>query len=54
MAKKKADLDDKVKIIDYSDEKDYFGFLKLKFLNKFNDINLKITDGILAIWAPKL
>ena len=52
--KKKADLDDKVKIIDYSDGKDYFEFLKLKFLNKFNDINLKITDGILAIWAPKL
>ena len=52
--KKKADLDDKIKIIDYSDEKDYFGFLNLKFLNKFNDVNLKITDGILAIWAPTL
>ena len=50
--KKKAGLDDKIKIIDYAEKGDFFEFLNLKFLNKFNNMNLKLTDGILAIWTP--
>ena len=50
--KKKAGLDDNIKIIDYAKEDSFFDFLNLKFLKKFNDVNLKLNDGILAIWAP--
>ena len=42
----------KYKIIDYAGKGDFFEFLNLKFLNKFNNMNLKLTDGILAIWTP--
>ena len=50
--KKKAGLDDKIKIIDYADNNELLNFLNLKFLKKFNNVNLKLTDGILAIWTP--
>ena len=50
--KKKAGLDDKIKIIDYAKTNDLFDFLNLKFFRKFNNMDLKLTDGILAIWTP--
>mgnify|MGYP001158508399 FL=1 len=50
--KKKAGLDDNIKIIDYAKEDSFFDFLNLKFLKKFNDMNVKLNDGILAIWTP--
>ena len=50
--KKKASLDDKIKIIDYSDDTDFFELINLKFLKKFSNMELKLTDGILAIWTP--
>ncbi len=50
--KKKGGLDDKIKIIDYAKSDNLFDFLNLKFLKKFNNVNLKLTDGILAIWTP--
>ena len=49
--KKKAGLDDNIKIIDYAKEDSFFDFLNLKFLKKFNDMNVKLNDGILAIWT---
>ena len=49
--KKKAGLDDNIKIIDYAREDSFFDFLNLKFLKKFNDMNVKLNDGILAIWT---
>ena len=50
--KKKASLDDKIKIIDYSDDTDFFELINLKFLKKLSNMELKLTDGILAIWTP--
>ena len=50
--KKKASLDDKIKIIDYAEETDFFELINLKFLKKFSNMELKLTDGILAIWTP--
>ena len=50
--KKKAGLDDKIKIIDYAETNDLFDFLNLKLFRKFNNMDLKLTDGILAIWTP--
>ena len=50
--KKKAGLDDNIKIIDYAKKDSFFDFLNLKFLKKFNDMNVKLNDGILAIWTP--
>ena len=50
--KKKAGLDDNIKIIDYAREDSFFDFLNLKFLKKFNDMNVKLSDGILVIWTP--
>ncbi|MEL0247021.1 MAG: signal peptide peptidase SppA [Alphaproteobacteria bacterium] len=50
--KKKAGLDDNIKIIDYAKEDSFFDFLNLKFLKKFNDMNVKLNDGILALWIP--
>ena len=50
--KKKAGLDDNIKIIDYAREDSFFDFLNLKFLKNFNDMNVKLNDGILAIWTP--
>ena len=50
--KKKAGLDDNIKIIDYAKEDSFFDFFNLKFLKKFNDMNVKLNDGILAIWTP--
>lgn len=50
--KKKAGLDDKVKIIDYVERSNFFDMLDLKFLKKISNMELKLTDGILAIWTP--
>ena len=50
--KKKAGLDDKIKIIDYAETNELFDFLNLKLFRKFNNMDLKLTDGILAIWTP--
>ena len=50
--KKKASLDDKIKIIDYAEETNFFELINLKFLKKFSNMKLKLTDGILAIWTP--
>ena len=50
--KKKAGLDDKIKIIDYAETNELFDFLNLNFFRKFNNMDLKLTDGILAIWTP--
>ena len=50
--KKKAGLDDKIKILDYAEKDDLFNFLNLKFLKKISNTDLKLTDGILAIWTP--
>ena len=49
---KKASLDDKVKIIDYVERSNFFDMLDLKFLKKISNMELKLTDGILAIWTP--
>lgn len=50
--KKKAGLDDKVKIIDYVERSNFFDMLDLKFFKKISNMELKLTDGILAIWTP--
>ena len=50
--KKKANLDDKIKIIDYAQTSDFFDLLNLRLLKKFNNMELNLTDGILAIWTP--
>ena len=50
--KKKAGLDDKVKIIDYVERGNFFDMLDLKFFKKISNMELKLTDGILAIWTP--
>ena len=50
--KKKAGLDDKVKIIDYVERNNFFDMLDLKFFKKISNMELKLTDGILAIWTP--
>ena len=50
--KKKAELDDKVKIIDYVERSNFFDMLDLKFLKKISNMELKLTDGILAILTP--
>ena len=48
----KAGLDDKVKIIDYVERSNFFDMLDLKFFKKISNMELKLTDGILAIWTP--
>lgn len=53
--KDEADLDDNVKIINYSEETNYEKLINLKFFNnKINALQTKLYNGFLAIWIPNL
>lgn len=53
--KNEANLDDNVKIINYSEETNYEKLINLKFFdNKINALQTKLYNGFLAIWIPNL
>ncbi len=53
--KNEANLDDNVKIINYSEEKNYEKLINFKFFNnKINALQTKFYNGFLAIWIPNL
>lgn len=52
--KKKGNLDDNVKVIDFDGEENIFKFLNLKIIEKIKKLELSLNDGILAVWVPGL
>ena len=52
--KKKGNLDDNVKVIDFDGEENIFRFLNLKIIEKIKKLELSLNDGILAVWVPGL
>ena len=53
--KNEANLDDNVKIINYSEETNYEKLINLRFFNhKINALQTKLYNGFLAIWIPNL
>ncbi|MBC10623.1 MAG: signal peptide peptidase SppA [Rickettsiales bacterium] len=52
--KKKGNLDDNVKVIDFDGEDNIFKFLNLKIIEKIKKLELSLNDGILAVWVPGL
>ena len=52
--KKKGNLDDNVKVIDFDGEENIFKSLNLKIIEKIKKLELSLNDGILAVWVPGL
>ena len=53
--KKKAKLDETIKVIDFTDDENILGLFNLNFFRKkIKTMNFNFINGILAIWVPGL
>ncbi len=53
--KKKAKLDETIKVIDFTDDENILGLFNLNFFRKkIKTMNFNFINGILAIWIPGL